>query len=431
MLVTFSVQNFRSFATRQTISMVPSTGARRKKQFAFPTQNKLVPAVLRSACLFGPNGSGKSSLVAAMIFYREFIVSSAKDTQEGESIDVTPFKFDKKWREEPSEFEATFIHNDVFYQYGFAVDTDRVWSEWLFSRPKEPEMKMRALYQREYDAEQENYDWKISRNFLKGERELWKNATRDNALFLSTAVQLKSSSLKNPFDWIQNYFHVLNSIDRLSPGYTAKQIVEAGWSQKILNFLQTVDINIKSVKVQERVLRLADLPSTDTELLSEEGRNRLKRRLQDKKFVDILTYHHGADGELVDLDLDDESDGTQVMFSLAGPWLDILENGYTVVVDELHNSLHPLAMKFLVNLFHNSSLYNTNAQLIFTSHLTSVMSKGFMHKDQVWLLEKSKRDHSCLFPLSDFQIRDIAAYQKSYLDGRFGAIPKIQEFVSE
>ena len=132
----------------------------------------------------------------------------------------------------------------------------------------------------------------------------------------------------------------------------------------------------------------------------------------------------------LDWNFREESDGSRVVFSLAGPWLDVLENGYTLIVDELHNSLHPLALKFLVNLFHNPQTNSGNAQLIFTSHVTSVMSKGFMHQDQVWLVEKDDMESSVLFPLSNYNVRDVSAFQKAYLDGRFGAVPKLTEFVN-
>ena len=89
MLVSFSLQNYRSFASRQAISMVASAGAKRHEGFSFPSGNSFSPYLLRSACLFGPNGAGKSALVGAFDFYKDFIVSSAKDTQEGEKIDIS------------------------------------------------------------------------------------------------------------------------------------------------------------------------------------------------------------------------------------------------------------------------------------------------------------------------------------------------------
>ncbi len=428
MLVSFSVRNYRSFASRQTILLVAGAGAKRQKRFSFPSENSLAPHLLRSVCLFGPNGAGKSALVRAFEFYRDFVVSSAKDTQEGEKINVSAFKLDKEWRGQPSEFEATFIHGDALYQYGFAVDTDRVWGEWLFSKPNASDTKRtRTLFQREYDAEKGDYAWNISKTNVRGKKELWKTSTRDNALFLSTAIQLKAEIFKEPFYWIQRYLRIIDSPDRLSSSFTVHQCLEEGWKDKVLNLLQAVDIRIKDIDIDVKDFEPSDLP---TYMLSETVREEFRKKLYGKKILrQIKSYHQGADGKLIPLDFKEESDGTQVVFCIAGPWLDVLKNGYTLVIDELHNSLHPHALRFLINLFHDPKINTKNAQLIFTSHETSVMAKGFMHQDQVWLVEKDDAESSKLIPLSDYKVRDVSAFQKAYLDGRYGAVPKLKEFV--
>ena len=428
MLVTFSVQNYRSFAARQTISMVASVGAKRKEEHSFPSENSVAPNLLRSACLFGPNASGKSSFVRALGFYREFIISSAKDFQEGEKIAVTPFKLDRQWREKPSEFEAVFIHKGVLFQYGFAVDANRIWSEWLFSRPNEPDTKTRMLFQREYDPENETYCWNISKKNVRGEKELWKKSTRDNALFLSTAIQLKSIAFKTIFDCIRATLRIIASPDRLLPNSTIRQYLKDGWDDKILNFLHAVDIRIVDMEIEEKET-LGEIIDTNTS--TERQLDKVRQKNDGVRFVHITSFHRDTNGELVGLNFKDESDGSRVVFSLAGPWLDALENGYTLVVDELHGSLHPHAFKFLVNLFHDPKINKNNAQLIFTSHDTSVMTKGFMHQDQVWLLEKGDAENSLLFPLSDYKVRDISAFQKAYFDGRYGAVPQLRELASE
>ena len=427
MLVSFSLQNYRSFSSRQTISMVAGAGAKRHEGFSFPSENPFSPYLLRSACLFGPNGAGKSALVGALDFYKDFTVSSAKNSQEGEKIDTVPFKLDEKWRGQPTELEATFIHSGALYQYGFAVDRNRVWGEWLFSKPNAHDRKIHTLFQREYDPEAGEYVWNISKTKVRGEKEVWKNSTRDNALFLSTAIQLKAEAFKEPFDWIQNYLRVIESTERLSPHFTARQCVEEGWKGKVLNLLRAVDIKIKDIEIDVRDIDLKDFPE---DMFSDTVREEIKKSLQGKKQFQIKSCHHGADGNIVALDFDEESDGSQVVFNIAGPWLDVLSNGYTLVIDELHNSLHPHALKFLINLFHDTDINTKNAQLILTSHETSVMSKGFMHQDQVWLVENNEAEGSKLIALSNYKVRDVSAFQKAYLDGRYGAVPSLREFVN-
>ena len=425
MLVSFSVKNFRSVSEEQTISMVASVGAKRKKEISFSTDNSFAPHLLRTACLFGSNGSGKSSLVYAFEFFRDFVVSSAKDAQEGEKINVTAFQFDSQYRDMPSEFEVIFVHQGALFQYGFAVDQNRVWSEWLFCKPSEQDTKMRRLFQREFDSESSTYFWKISKKYLKGEKELWKKSTRDNALFLSTAVQLKSTTLKSIFDWIHGQLRIIPSPDRLSPELTIQQYLKKGLESKVLELMNAVDIKIVSIKCDEQELHLGNIFSTN--MMAASSQNDVSKRFQGSKLVDMTCFHEDANGDQVGLDFAEESDGTKVIFSLAGPWLEALENGYTLIVDELDNSLHPHTLKFLVQLFHNPQINSNNAQLIFTSHETSVMAKDFMHQDQVWMFEKEEAKNSTLIRLSDYKVRDTSTFQRSYLDGRYGGVPRIRE----
>jgi len=365
--------------------------------------------------------------VQAFDFYQDFVVSSAKNSQEGEKIDVVSFNFDEAWRGEPTEFEATFIHGGALYQYGFAVDAERVWSEWLFSKPNASDTKTRTLFQREYDAGADSYAWQISKTYVKGAKETWKKSTRDNALFLSTAVQLKAETFGEPFDWIQNLLKVVDAPERRSSGFTAQKIVEEGWKKKVLDVLQAVDIRIKDIKIETEEFDAEKQLSPD--IFSEKLRNEIAKRSDELKLFRVTSYHQDTNGKMVPLQFSEESDGSRMVFNIAGPWLDVLEHGDTLVIDELHNSLHPHALRFLVSMFHDPVVNKKNAQLIFTSHETSVMGKGFMHQDQVWLVEKDEAESSILIPLSDYKVRDISSFQKAYLDGRYGAVPKLREFV--
>jgi len=425
MLVEFSVQNYRSFADRQTFSMVAGTSASRNEKVSFPSGNAFTASLLRTASLFGPNAAGKTSLVKAFEFYKDFVVSSAKDSQEGEPIDISHFKLDKEWSAQPTEFEAVFIHDGALYQYGFAVDEERVWGEWLFSSPNDPKKNKRTLMQREYDAETEKYEWYINPTHVRGEKELWKKSTRDNALFLSTAVSLKSETFKIPFNWIQKKLAIINSPNRLSGIYTAKKCEKIESKKKIINILTSTDLGIVDIGV--------DIGEFDPKMLPKdmptELRDKMMKDARGKKFLNkILSYHEDIDDGLVAFEMSEESGGTQILFNLAGPWLDVLDNGITLIIDELNNSLHPHALRLLVNLFHNPKINRKQAQLIFTSHETSVMAKGFMKPDQIWFIDKNDEGKSTLFSLSDYKVRSDIDFQKAYLGGRYGAVPNLKEF---
>jgi uncharacterized protein len=425
MLVSFSIQNYRPFAERQTFSLVAGTAAARKPQYAFESGNSFAPNLLRSASLFGANGVGKSSLITALSFFMEFVLTSAKESQKGEPIKVVPFKLDAQFSEEPTEIEVVFIVDDTLYQYGFAVDQERVWGEWLFARSNIPRSRLRRLFQREYDPGDKQYHWDMDEKRIKGNRKVWQEETLENGLFLSMAVKRNSQELAVPFLWMASQLHVISSPQRLSHNYTAKQCLTGGWEKRVLNMLQGAGIAIVDLEVnkQDITINLKQVSGIPEEL-HEEIVSDLKRQ----HGIKVALKHPGRDGKPIFLPFDEESDGTQVLFSLAGPWLDVLDSGATLFVDELHNSLHPHALHFLVGLFNNPETNPNNAQLIFTSHETSVMAKGMLHKDQIWLMEKEKKQAARLIPLSDFKVRDVNAFQKAYLDGRYGAVPIIREF---
>lgn len=427
MLVSFSVKNYRSFAEKQNLSLVAGAASKKNRHFSFETENSFAPYLLRSACVFGANGAGKSSLVRAMDFFRNFVTTSAKETQAGEGINIVSNFLCAELRNQPSEFEIIFIYGGGLYQYGFSIDKERVYGEWLFSKPNTEKSRTRTLFQREYNKDNDSYVWDINNTFVKGEKEVWKKSTRSNALFLSQAVQLNAMDLKEPFDWIQKYLKIIESPDRLSSGFTARQCIEEGWKDKVLNLLQSVDIKIQEIEIETKDIDNSDFPDDMPKAVKDALMEMLKGK-KGKTFK-VISFHKDDNGNLVPLDFSDESDGTRVLFGLSGPLLDVLENGYTLIVDELHNSLHPHAIKTLIGLFHDNRINKNNAQIIFTSHETSVMVKGFMHQDQIWLAEKNDSESTQLIPLSDYKLRDIANFQKAYLDGRYGGVPKLKEFI--
>ncbi len=424
MLLEFSVANFRSIADRQTLSMVAGTSSKRRKRAVSKTGSALAETALTSAGLFGPNGSGKSTVILALQFYKDFIMTSASKSTEGDEIPVIPFKFKRSLRQKPSEFEAIFVHDGTLFQYGFAADKNRVWDEWLFARPNSSRAKTRELLSRRYSAKQKKYEWRINETFIKGTRETWKSSTRDNALFLSTAVQLNAESLRAPFTWVRNYLQTISAPDRLSPDYSAQRCSEDG-KEEVLEFLRSTDLNIVDLKVKEETIAL---PEDVESLMKESALKKLRNAMEKSKTYSIEAVHSSSEGDKVSLPLEEESAGTQILFSLAGPWLDVIENGYTLFVDELHTSLHPMAFKHLVGIFHDPTLNKKGAQLIFTSHDTSVMGNNFLMRDQIWFLEKTETGATNLFPLSDFDVRESGSFQKSYLGGKFGALPNIRDF---
>lgn len=146
----------------------------------------------------------------------------------------------------------------------------------------------------------------------------------------------------------------------------------------------------------------------------------------------LVSYHYmydasGAQKGLVPFDFRNESKGTRKFFDLAGCILYALDNGMPLVVDELECSLHPKITRFILDLFHSPETNAKNAQLIFATHDLALFNRNFFRRDQLWMVRKNEFGASELYALSDFQVRPDASYDKDYMEGRYGAIPVLEE----
>ena len=127
------------------------------------------------------------------------------------------------------------------------------------------------------------------------------------------------------------------------------------------------------------------------------------------------------------LPLEAESLGTKQLFYLAPLFKDALGKGSTLVIDEIDRSMHPFIVKYLVNLFRNESINKNNAQLICTTHATTLLTLSTFRRDQIWFTEKdSETGITDLYSLDDYSVKKTENIEKGYLIGRYGAIPYLQ-----
>lgn len=420
MLIEFSVKNYRSIKEQQTLSLVKAKGAELENN-SFMPEAPSSTELLKSVVIYGPNASGKSNVIKAMMTMDSIVTGSASESQEGDKISVTPFLFDEISSKEPTEFEIVFIFEGIRYQYGFVATKTHIVEEWLYAYPKARPQKW---FHRIFDSNTKTTLYKFG-DSLTGQKSVWQNATRINALFLSTAVQLNSEQLKPIYTWFKSKLK-MTGISGWGHGFTASLCQEKETKEDVLNFLKSADFDIYDVNVEFKKFDPESLPDEIPESVKEKIINELK----DKEILEELkTVHKTIDNNLVPLDFKDESDGTQKFFSFAGPWLDTLKKGNILVVDELHDSLHPKMVEYLVRLFHNKKTNPKNAQLIFTTHETSILNQEVFRRDQIWFCEKDKEQATSLFPLTDFSPRkERENIELGYLSGRYGALPFLKDF---
>ena len=404
MLVSFALTNYTCYRDRQEFSAEAlddfhATGA-------FTTGVSRFPQLNRVSAIYGSNGSGKSRFVDGLAFAARFVVGSAKERQAGEEIPYRPFLFDTKTRARPTTFEISFIEAGTAYEYGFAIDRRRVHAEWLRAWP--PGGRMRRLLERVYDPETERERWTFGPS-VRGPKALWRSSTRPNTLMASAAVQLNSEPFQPVVDWCRK-LHVLTAGD-LSPRNTIAKITESeALKTRILTLLRDADVSVTDVAIRDE--RLPDDGSTAGDFVEVRMRHRDPR--------------HGAS---CFLDFAEESDGIQRLFSLSGPWLDMMENDGVVVIDELDRSLHPLLVAALIRRINcePDGGREKRAQLIATLHDVTLM-EDVLDRGQVWFTDKDRRSEAArIKPLSDFRSRPNEMLIRGYLGGRYRGVPLITE----
>ena len=144
-----------------------------------------------------------------------------------------------------------------------------------------------------------------------------------------------------------------------------------------------------------------------------------------EKDIHFFTVHKGKDGNDYPLNLFYESEGTMKSIMLFIYARRAVLDNKSIFVDELNVKLHPLLLKFIVDLFYDET---SSAQLIYTTHDTTLMDKRFFRRDQIWFVQKDEFGYSELVALSDFKVRSDASFEKDYLAGVYGGIPNLKEF---
>lgn len=422
MIIEFRVGNFRSISAPQSLTMVASAD----QDLADDNLIKAATGklrLLRQAVIYGANAAGKSNLLMSLEALRS-LVSFSAGLQEGQLLPwVTPFRLDPASEQAPSTFEVIFESEGVRYHYAAGVTAARVTHEWLVAYPQG---RPQRWFERSFDATKDTYDWWFGPRFegAQNQRKLWQTSTRSNALFLSTAVQLNNEQLKPVFHWLtQKLIVILPGKVDFNPTLSIELLRTDDGRERVMKFLTSADIGIDRLELQE-----ADglppppppgIPPEQWRVLLAQGPLGLPQKM---KWNKVVAWHAGSDGRAVAFDMAEESDGTRKLFEFVGGWIRALDTGATLFVDEIDRSLHPHLTRMLVNLF-QSEVNRNKAQLVFTTHDTTLLDPDLLRRDQIWFAEKDENRATTIYPLLDYSPRKNENLERGYLLGRYGAIP--------
>lgn len=417
MLIQFTVGNYRSFADPQTISFEATAISEYSENTFGSDSEKLLNAI----AIYGANSSGKSNFLLAMGTMREMVFNSFSKNST-EDLDYDPFLLNASFSKSPTLFEIVFIKESVQYRYGFEIDAKNIIGEWLFSKTKRTET---PLFLRENDGIEVFPEFQEGINL--------ESKTRNNSLFLTVVDQFNGSISSKILSWFHNFNVIDGTKHNNYRSVTYNMLEDKEHNHKLNNFFTELDLGFKSIEIIKEQFDPQKLsPEIPEDLLQ-----KIITDMEGKTMTSMFSTHevYNSDkkptGKSVDFNVRQrESSGTNKIIDLSGPIFDTLKDGGIVAIDELDAKLHPLLTIALVRLFHNKEINVNNAQLIFTTHSTSILKRGQLRRDQIYFTEKNNAEASELYSLVEYEmdgkkVRKDNSFEKDYLNRRYGAVPNI------
>ncbi|MBR7834317.1 ATP-binding protein [Actinospica durhamensis] len=397
MLLSFRVVNHRSLRDLQHLNLAPIYEADRPVGTNWPA----VPVV----AVYGANASGKSNLIDALTYLRDMVLGSDRMAEPGLGVARIPFRLDPQFTHAPSSYEVHAMIDGTHYSYGFAVDDDGVVEEWLYRYPKKRRQVVFAREGRSF-----RYGTTAGADLREAE-----GITAPNALFMSVAARAGKSELLPFYQWLRG----IQLPTAPTPSHVSTRLF-----RRLLGSWLTLAAQDETLhRAVLGLLRAADLGIEDFGT-AQDGDATAKESPR------IWFRMCGAKEDASTLSLADQSSGTRLYLERMFEVLDVLGSGSVTVVDELESNLHPNLAGHIVRMFQDPTTNPHGAQLIFTSHDTSLLGSNAetLKRDQIWFAVKDcASGASRIFPLTDFKPRDTENTERRYRGGSYRAVPFVDE----
>lgn len=422
MIEEFSFGNFWSFKEVQTLNLtatkMKSDNGLIDTKNVFSVKKDL--DLLKSKAIYGANASGKSNVIRALVTFIRIIKDSVKEDKALSLIDS--FQLSTETIGKPTFFQLIFRIEKTRYRYGFEADEESIKSEWLFSTPK---IREQPLFIRENNKiiELNQTHFEEGNKFISlmdGDTE--GQIFRSNSLFLSSLASFGFGKLSKQIIKSVSSISIISGLGhRGMYGIAGDSLMDSVKKKFILDFLQKADLGIDDLETVE--LTSDELPDN----LEEDVKKDLKKGRVIVSSRTIYDAELKSDGKRNFSFGLQESEGTRKMFELSPFIYRSLKEGTTLVIDEFDSRFHPLLTKKIVELY--NSFENKNAQLIFTTHDTNLLSSELLRRDQIDFVEKDRYGASHLYTLVEIKgVRNNASFEKDYIQGKYGAIPFLGNF---
>lgn len=416
MMLNFKVKNFRSIKDEIILDMQASSDTTSKEQSVFEVGKT---ALLKSAAIYGPNASGKSNILKAFVIFRLMILESQIRSNVPTDLPNENFKLSSETENKPSFFEMEFLLNGEIFIYGFEIDKKKICTEWL-----------RQVKGNKILFDRKEQDIEHNKNYFQEATTVLKKQTSEKVLFLTVLASNHGEISEKIIQLIQNTNYISGTQRGDTLNFSFGQFLNnPKMAEKMKEFILKADFGIDDIQASEKMIlakEARNIPDKFKELLFQENSKIAERSL---KFLHKKYSSNGKEAEKESLDFfTEESEGTQTMFALSAPFIDTLDKGKILFIDEIDASLHPLLCQYLISIFNSKEKNPNNAQLIFTTHDTSLLKEELLRRDQIYFTDKNKKGATELFSLADISERKGVDFAKRYLEGRYNALPYISDF---
>ena len=420
MLHSLKIKNFSSFREEQEFSLLGTKTTHNDQRFMATSSGG---NVARVAMIFGANASGKTNFLKALSFLGWFIRHSWRGLSQKQLIPFTPFSFTDT---SPTTHFQTVVESDAgnVYAYSLELTPEKIFQESLKVQ-RNGKGRFFTLFSRKNDAVKV-YPKNTSKVDTTATFSMNKNVQtllRSNASFISTLLQtetrifadfisaMRFASNVQFLGRTQEDVHLC--FDILSNDAAIKHHVEE-FIQKSDTGIDQITIDKVEIDKEEEKNMRSLLLKTIAHMPSEDMRGEFS-------LYQVSTIHR-VNGKDYPFSFELESNGTQQLVFFLAKALLVLRQGGIFVYDELEHGIHPLLLQRLLDLFYNEETNPGKSQLICTCHATDPLN--FLHKRQIFFIEKNKHQESSLFRLSDMTgLRTDDNIARKYLSGTYGGVP--------
>lgn len=387
--------------------------------------------LLRMALIYGANASGKSNTLQALSFLRTFWFASPQSIKD--QTGVIPFLLDKETPNEPSYFELRFFVEDIRYWYILSLDRKVVHTEKLYYyKPKSAQPTMLFSRTLEDGRSVIRINPSVNKVGTAALEELTLKCLPNMSFFAArNKVNMSLARIDAAMNWMEGKIlpHIEPNTDMFE--YAGRRIPNNTLLlDYLLEFVHHADFNISNIqsnRTEEALPPQAVRMFLEDSSLPEPLREHIK---ETGALPSLRTdFRHKVKNvrgeEFYDLPSTLQSEGTKRTIGIEAAIYEAQKENAVLSIDELEASLHPDLVEYVIEQFLKSK---NEGQLLVTTHYDPLLNtiNDLIRKDCVWFTEKDETGNSSLYSLTDFNgLNKVSSFQRSYRNGAFGALPKI------